>query len=88
MEQIPYIAHEAMMSRMERTIKRLWILCIILIILLVGSNVAWLLYESQFEDTITTETYTKETFSGDGGHAIINDSGEGIINGEGEDNQN
>ena len=47
---IPYIAFEAAQSRLERIIKRLWITTIILIILLVGSNVGWLIFESQFED--------------------------------------
>lgn len=47
-EPVPYIVHESDMARLERTIKRLWILLILLIVLLVGSNVAWLAYESQF----------------------------------------
>lgn len=42
-------------EQMERTIRRLWILALVLVILLVGTNVAWLWYESQFE-TIATET--------------------------------
>ena len=28
-EPVPYIVHESILARMERTIKRLWILCII-----------------------------------------------------------
>ena len=48
-KDIPYIAYEAAQSRLERIIKRQWILCIILIVLLVGSNIAWLIYESSFE---------------------------------------
>lgn len=47
---IPYIAYEAAQSRLERIIKRLWITTIILIVLLVASNIGWLIYESQFED--------------------------------------
>lgn len=43
-------------SLAERTIKRLWIIVILLIVLLVGSNVAWIYYESQFEDVVTTVT--------------------------------
>ena len=39
----------------ERTIKRLWILIIILVILLFGSNVAWIVYESSFVDTVVTQ---------------------------------
>ena len=55
MENIPYIAHESAMARQERTIKRLWILCIILIIVCVGSNAGWLIYEAQFVDEIQIE---------------------------------
>ena len=54
-EPVPYLSHEMDMARQERTIKRLWILLIILIFLLVGSNCAWLYYESQFTDEVVTE---------------------------------
>lgn len=46
---IPYIAYESSMSRMERTNKRLWIMCLILIVALLGTNIGWLLYERQWE---------------------------------------
>ena len=76
---IPYIVFEADMARFERIIKRLWITVILLIVLLVGSNIAWLIYESQFEDfTITQET---ENESGD---IMLNGTGEITINGQGE----
>lgn len=78
---VPYIAHEGMMARMERTIKRLWILALVLTVLLVGTNVAWLYYESQFETVTSTEEYDYDAFS-DSGHAIINGNGEVNINGE------
>lgn len=65
-QTIPYIAHEGMMVRMERTNHRLWILCIFLIICLVASNLAWFMYESQFE-YYDEETVTQEvTQSADG----------------------
>ena len=70
---IPYIAHEGMMARMERTIKRLWILSLVLTVLLVGTNVAWLWYESSFETIETTREITQDVNAGDGGTAIIND---------------
>ena len=80
---IPYMAHESMMARLERTIERLWILCILLIVLFVGSKIAWIYYENQFEDTTTTITQELDTISG---NAIIND---GVhINGESEANSN
>lgn len=52
---IPYIAFESVCARFERTIKRLWILVIILAVLLVGTNGAWLWYTSQFDDVIITQ---------------------------------
>ena len=52
---ISYAAHEGMMARMERTIRRLWVLCIILILLLAGTNAAWIYYETSFEDVVVTQ---------------------------------
>ena len=76
--------HEIYASMAERTIKRLWVLCIIMFLALVGSNIAWLYYESQFTDEQTT-TVTQELDS-NYGDAIIND---GVhINGTGETNYN
>lgn len=58
-KDISYVAFESVCARFERTIKRLWILVIILTVLLVGTNCAWLYYQSQFEEvTTTTETYS------------------------------
>lgn len=41
-------------SSMERTIKRLWITIILLIVLLVGTNICWIVYENSFEDVTQT----------------------------------
>lgn len=43
------VVYEAAMAMAERTIKRLWITVIVLIVLLVGSNCAWLWWNSQWE---------------------------------------
>lgn len=45
---IPYYVAEGMLDRQSATIKKLWIMCILLIVLLVGSNALWIIYESQF----------------------------------------
>lgn len=76
-DPIPYIVHEGEMARTERTIKRLWILCIVLIFMLVATNGAWLWHESQFEDVVTTI----EADATDGGNAIANGSDEVVVNG-------
>lgn len=41
--------NELIFARFERTNRRLWILCIILILTLVASNAGWLYYESQWQ---------------------------------------
>ena len=76
---VPYIVHEASMARSERTVKRLWATIILLILLLVGSNAAWLYYESQFEETATTI----EAEADDGGNAVANNNGMVNYNGKG-----
>lgn len=70
-KDVPYIVHEGDMARMERTIKRLWISNIILILLFVGSNVAWLMYESQFEDKTTYEQEVEQDASDGGNNQFI-----------------
>lgn len=52
---IPYLAFESVTARLERTIKRLWILIIILILALIACNAGWIYYESSFEDVVVTQ---------------------------------
>lgn len=56
----------------ERTIKRLWVIIIILVLLLAGSNVAWIWYESQFVD----EEWTFDAYADGDSNAIANGDGE------------
>ena len=67
-KDVPYIIHECAVARLERVIKRMWVLVILLIILFVASNGAWILWESQFEEVKTVETY--EANADNGGNAI------------------
>lgn len=60
------------MARQERTIKRLWILLILVISLLVATNGLWVWYESQFVE----EEWTFEATTDNGGDAIANGNGE------------
>lgn len=52
---IPYYVAESMADRQALTIKRLWIMCILLIVLLVGTNALWIWYKSQWEYFETNE---------------------------------
>ena len=76
-EAVPYIVHESTMARAERGAKRLWTVIILLIVLLVGTNGAWLWYESQFE-TVETVEVTQE--NADGYNNYIGNDGD-VING-------
>lgn len=80
---VPYIVHEADMARQERTIKRLWILLIILVLALVGSNLAWAVYENSFEDVVTTIEAEQDTEGGGNNYAVVGD-----INGTAENKGN
>ena len=62
-----------------------FIICLVLIILLVGSNIGWLVYESQFEDVTETHTEDYDIEANDSGNAIYNDDGSVVI---GEDKSN
>lgn len=73
--------HEGTVAMMERTIRRLWITTILLIVLLVASNGAWLWYESSFE---YFETSIEAEQDGDG----INIVGGGDVNYGTENNSN
>ena len=74
-ETVPYIVHEGMMARAERMAKRLWITILLLIVLLVGTNGAWIWYESQFENIAISQE------NEDGYNNFIGNDGD-IFNGE------
>ena len=80
MEQQYYV--DIVSGLAERTIKRLWIVILLLIVLLVGSNVLWVVYENQFEEVVTTV----EAQTDDGGTAIANTDGSVNYYGNGEGN--
>ena len=46
---IPYAVHEATVTRLERINARLWVVILILIFALIASNIAWIIYEKQFD---------------------------------------
>lgn len=67
---LPYVVHEGIVTRFERIIKRLWILCIILIIALIGTNVGWIYYESQWQYVETTTTQEVDQ-GGNGNNSFV-----------------
>ena len=63
-----------MLSELKKSSKRWFVISIVLLIALVISNVGWLIYESQWEET--TETQTIEQYQEDTNNSNMS----GVIN--------
>lgn len=84
MRDVPYIVFESEMVRLERIIKKLFVLIVVLIVLLFGTNIYWIWYESQFEEVVTTEV-TQD--NADGINNYVGNDGD-ITNGETDNKDN
>lgn len=85
-DPVPYAVHEADMARMERTVKRLWILLLVLIVLFVGSNLAWVYYETQWE--VVQETEIEQDTDGGGNNYVIGGDFNGTAKDKSDEAQN
>ena len=74
-EEIILFQTESSAARQERTIARLIAIVALLIILLVGTNGAWLYYEKQFEDISTTIEADQESDNGGTNYIVNGDYG-------------
>lgn len=63
----------------------MWIVILVLILALIGTNLAWIVYKSQFQtvETITEEYDIEQDAEGGNNNSII--KGSSIVNGETED---
>ena len=77
-KDVPYIVHEGAVARLERVIKRMWVLVLSLIILLVASNGAWIWWESQYK---TIETTIMQE-NADGYNNYIGNDGDSGVDGD------
>ena len=64
MAVMPIAQHEKDQNRLMGIIKSLIAVIVILIVLLVGSNVAWLVYENSFEDYVITQDVEQDADNG------------------------
>lgn len=77
---VPFAVYESAMAQIRRLV---WVI-VLLIVLLVGTNVGWLIYESQFEVVEeTTTTITQD--NNDGYNNYIGNDGD-IVNGTADNN--
>lgn len=79
MAVMPIAQHEKDQNRLMGIIKWLIAVIVILIVLLVGSNVGWLIYNSQFEVVEESTTITQDNENGYNNY--IGNDGD-IVNGE------
>ena len=79
MAVMPIAEHEKDQNRLMEIIKSLIAVIVILIVFLVGSNVGWLIYNSQFEVVEESTVITQE--NADGYNNYIGNDGD-IVNGE------
>ena len=64
MMTIPYIAHQSAAARQERQIRRMWVIVLVLIFALIGTNLAWIIYENSFEDYLITQEVEQDAENG------------------------
>ena len=83
-DNVPYIAHESAMARSERNIKRLWIIILVLIVALIGTNLAQIIHESQNEVVEETSTTITQDNADSYNNYIGNDGD--IVNGKADNN--
>ena len=69
-EKVSFIAFESELTRMERTNHRLFILCILMLVALLGTNAGWLWYESQFEYFTETTQEVTQSAESENGNAV------------------
>ena len=72
METITTAQHEKEMTRMETANKRMFIAFLIVLVMLFATNIAWIIYENQFQDVVVTQ----EADTWDGGNNYMNGTGE------------
>lgn len=80
---VPYIVYESAQVKHERTVRRLIVALIVCVVLLAGTNLAWLRFFSQFDFSV--DTIMQDTTDGD--NSYIGASGV-ITNGTTDSNTN
>lgn len=74
---VPYIVYESECARHERTVKRLLVALILAIVLIVGSNMAWLYVWNQYD--FSSDSYTIESDEGSNSN-YLRSGNDGVIN--------
>lgn len=83
-KDVPYIVYESEAARHERTVKRLLTALLITILLMVGTNMAWLYVFNQYD--FSSESYVIEGADDSNANMLGNGASvNGVINNERKD---
>lgn len=83
-KDVPYIVYESEAARHERTVKRLLIALLVTILLMVGTNMAWLYVWNQYD--FSSESYVIEGADDSNANMLGNGASvNGVINNERKD---
>jgi hypothetical protein len=87
-KNISYFAYESALFHANKANKRMFVICIILAVALIFSNLGWIIYERQFETVEeTTKEYVEvEQDSKDGNNSYIGRDNNNYIGRDGEIN--
>lgn len=91
-EKVPRSVYETAQAQANVDKRRLFITLLVTILLLVATNLAWIVYESQFEIVETREYDVQQEIQNDNGDAFITgvgdvNYGESKTESHGEDNE-
>ena len=84
-ETVSYTVYETTQARADRRLKWMWWLVVIMFVALIGTNAGWIVYENQFEDTVTV---TNDVQTSDDAPAYVSGTGSITVNGESETDGN
>ena len=83
-KDVPYIVYESEAARHERTVRRLLIALLVTILLMVGTNMAWLYVWNQYD--FSSESYVIEGADDSNANMLGNGANvNGVINNERKD---
>lgn len=84
---VPYQVFKDLKDTAKSNVTKWFIACVILIILLVGSNIGWLIYEAQFTEGISSDQITTQSVDQNAENGANTFVG-GDMYGKAEDNNN
>lgn len=84
METVPFVAFESVCTRLERNNRRLFIICIALLVALLATNIGWIAYEAQYQ-TVSYEQEVQQEATENGNNVFVGGDAYGDADSQNED---